>query len=324
VAGDSDVWLKKRLVESVGSQPVPRDRLIAEMTEAAVASSRAPGVTGGGSGSGGGGGNGSGSGPVMWEYLAVAVPWQRQIGPSCGLAALRMVRDFFVGNSGGDRAGGVAGADSRSGVHKQPSLLQAARDAGCSTDGEVFDAAALQKLAETVCGLRCEMRSFAATTPTDIVSVLSNGGCFIVPYDAHPGTRLPSHNGGRSAHYGVIIGAMFPSRRGDSERPSAVDTATSEASGDTVGTAESSSAEGDAPQDAEVALTEHRGGRVPSSSDDVLAVVLHSMSHRLCIAPLSAFAASNAQLASVDESRFTTVDVNLADRLVACVGLADE
>jgi hypothetical protein len=30
-----------------------------------------------------------------WEYSLLQVPWQRQIGPSCGLAALRMVRDFF-------------------------------------------------------------------------------------------------------------------------------------------------------------------------------------------------------------------------------------
>ena len=325
VAGEGDVWLKKRLVESVGSQPVPRDRLVAEMTDAAVVASRAVKRLSRNGPAGEEDGEGS-SGAVQWEYVAVAVPWQKQIGPSCGLAALRMVRDYFVdAHSRDDDIGGASGqahAASTATAHKQPSLLQAARDAGCSTDGEVFDAAALRKLAETVCGLRCEMRSLAATTPDDLVQVLSSGGCFIVPYDSHPGTRLPSLNEGRNAHYGVIMGVLFASAD-DSDRVD-VDSTAMHTNEDTPSGAVNPD---DGIQGVEagtkVSLCEYKGGAVPTRSDEVLVVVLHSMSQRLCIAPLTEFVASNAQLTSVDDSRFASATLNLADRLVACTGLAE-
>jgi hypothetical protein len=75
-----------------------------------------------------------------------------------------------------------------------------------------------QTLAEEVCGLRCDVWRASTTTATDIMGVLGAGGCIVVPYDSHPGTRMPSLNGGRSAHYGVIVGVMVPaSTEGESD-----------------------------------------------------------------------------------------------------------
>lgn len=176
---------------------------------------------------------------------------------------------------------------------KMPSLLQVAQEKGYSTDGEVFVAADLQSLAETVCGLRCEMRSFASVTSNDVVAVLLDGGCLIVPYDSHPGTRLPSLNRGRSAHYGVVVGAMLadpePAQPGQPRlRPIPPDVAMK-----AEGVADSAT----------------------------LLVVQHSMSQRLCIARLADFAASNAQLEIADDSRFSETRFDLSDRLIVCHGL---
>jgi hypothetical protein len=86
-ATDDDVWLKKRLVESVESHLATIDQLIAEMegsvdaTFLRIASEAEKGS--------------SEESVRFLEYRILQMPWQRQIGPSCGLAALRMVRDYF-------------------------------------------------------------------------------------------------------------------------------------------------------------------------------------------------------------------------------------
>ena len=51
----------------------------------------------------------------------VNVPWQRQIGPSCGLAALRMVRDYFFAALEGEAASKLA---------QMPSLMREAKERG--------------------------------------------------------------------------------------------------------------------------------------------------------------------------------------------------
>jgi hypothetical protein len=118
----ADVWLRKRLIESIVSRHIPLEERLIEIRDKIA-----------------------GHTPVIqWFYTLQEVPWQQQVGPSCGLAALRMVRDFFRPHG------------------QMPSLLSEARENGYSRDGEMFDANHLQLLAENICGLKCEMASFAS------------------------------------------------------------------------------------------------------------------------------------------------------------------
>ena len=78
VAGAADVWLRKRLVESVGSVMPSKEEQEAQLQEALASMGVSP------------------SEQQQWRWTVQPVPWQRQIGPSCGLAALRMVRDHYM------------------------------------------------------------------------------------------------------------------------------------------------------------------------------------------------------------------------------------
>jgi hypothetical protein len=51
--------------------------------------------------------------------------------------------------------------------------------------------------------------SFTATTPTSVIKHVTAGQLFVVPYDSHPGSKLPVTLHGNSAHYGVAIGVCF-------------------------------------------------------------------------------------------------------------------
>lgn len=113
MAAADDVWLRKRLVEELPSRSVSMDVLTEQMRSAVVGAAAVPGSTS----------------ATAWRYQVVLVPWQRQIGPSCGLAALRMARDHFVNAFGGvDVMGG--GGDGSGDTPQMPSLLREAQERG--------------------------------------------------------------------------------------------------------------------------------------------------------------------------------------------------
>lgn len=116
-------------------------------------------------------------------------PWRRQIGPSCGLMAVRMVRDAFWHS---DEAA--------------PSLLAAAIERGITSDGEVFDVSDLQSLAHDECGLDGDV---VDASPLEAWKSLINGHLCVLPYDAESGTALPTLLGGARSHYGVVVGACW-------------------------------------------------------------------------------------------------------------------
>jgi GNAT superfamily N-acetyltransferase len=175
---EEDVWLRKRLVESVGSIDLPLSERLTEMEEAISKYSETDTEL---------------PKDCQWQYQLVRIPWQQQLGPSCGLAALRMLRDHYHTS------------DSK----QMPSLLVEAQEKGYSEDGEVFDANNLQKLSDSVCGLDCEMRLLSDTTVDDIHKLLAAGSVAIIPYDSNPGSRLPGLLSGRSSHYGIIVGLVL-------------------------------------------------------------------------------------------------------------------
>jgi hypothetical protein len=168
-----DVWLRKRLVESVGSKSIGLSTRMKEMKEFIQETS-----------------NTSSEEAVCWRYILQSMPWQAQIGPSCGLSALRMVRDFYRHSE------------------QMPSLLSEALDRGYTQDGEMFNIYHLKDLAESVCGIHCSIESAAEYKASQALRTLAEGSLIIFPYDTSPRDKLPCHRGGHSAHYGILVGLL--------------------------------------------------------------------------------------------------------------------
>lgn len=173
---ENDIWLRKRLVEHVSSIIISFESRIDELYAAIQPLTQY----------------------VRWEYFLHSIPWQQQLGPSCGLAALRMLRDFYCR------------LDPKSDT--EPSLLEEAQAKKYSFDGEVFDARNMVQLAR-FCGLTAELRSFRKLAPSDFISLLKQGAAFILPYDSQAFTRRPWKNDGKSAHYGIIVGLLLGCQR---------------------------------------------------------------------------------------------------------------
>jgi hypothetical protein len=292
-ATTDDVWLRKRLVEHVGSIQISLEQRLDELLTF-VSQQR----------------NQQSTRPIPtmeleWRYQLVQVPWQSQIGPSCGLAALRMVRDYLHESSL------LKNNPQQPANNNMPSLLTAARTLGYSDDGEIFNANHLLDLAETVCGLNVNMCHLSSLTAIDISSTLSKGGVWIVPYDSNARTRLPTTLDGNSAHYGIIVGlvAGFPIHQQDDTVPRDVDSAYHN---------ESNSAPGNSPR---LHLLEDPSSLVAAAAQ-VYLCVQHSLSQRFSIASLEDFWKSNLQLVSVDKYKNGRLD--LRDRIIECRGVLQE
>jgi hypothetical protein len=245
-----DVWLRKRLVEHVGSIHVPLEERLEELKEAIS------------------------SHPSRrdWYYRLLSLPWQAQIGPSCGLAALRMVREYFW-------------TDSNSPEQQLPSLLGEAQERGYTNDGEIFNANHLQDLADTICGIECDMLTTLELTPKAMDKILSTGGVLILPYDSNARTRLPTQLLGQSAHYGVIVGLLIG--------------------------LDSSGGKG-------LELNILEDSAIVGNATTIYLLVQHSLSSKLSIASWSDFMESNQQLVSVDEGKFGQKNLDLRDRIIVC------
>eukprot|EP00934_Nitzschia_sp_Nitz4_P007319 Nitzschia sp. Nitz4//scaffold77_size91520//47120//48853//NITZ4_004892-RA/size91520-augustus-gene-0.61-mRNA-1//1//CDS//3329557997//7309//frame0 len=277
----TDVWLRKRLVEQVGSQLFPMDQRLEEISEfLADAYHGGPSL----------------HGYPTWKYFLASVAWQGQIGPSCGLAALRMVREYFQ--------------TSHDDSTQLPSLLGEAQERGYTMDGELFDISHLLDLAQGVCGLDCEVISDQGSKGTleTLVGVLRRGGVAILPYDSAPGTKLPVCLSGQRAHYGIIVGILVGSEGPSSSSPS-------------------TSSSRETPEDQEFRIEamskeDDWGALLHESTSEVYLLVQHGLSSRICIARYETFRSSNLQLTTVDEVRFGEQSgLNLCGRTLLCHGL---
>eukprot|EP01060_Flectonema_neradi_P029564 TRINITY_DN410_c1_g2_i1.p1 TRINITY_DN410_c1_g2~~TRINITY_DN410_c1_g2_i1.p1 ORF type:complete len:424 (+),score=55.74 TRINITY_DN410_c1_g2_i1:2039-3310(+) len=168
--GDNVVWMRKRLVQEMPSQ-TRSDEELHTLIEASCK-------------------------PIMqlkqrFTYYCNNVPWQKQVGPSCGLAALRMVKEFHKQN-----------------LPQTKSLLDTAVERKYSTDGEIFNIDDLKQLAVDV--LQFEDCSIIDTSTEDIVSffqtIINSGKLIVLPYDREPGTSLPTLYQGVYSHYCVLFG----------------------------------------------------------------------------------------------------------------------
>lgn len=265
-AGSDDVWLRKRLIEETEAEALPRDAHLDNVRATITVS----------------------SGPTeqSWFYCLRDIPWQRQVGPSCGLAALRMVRDAFL-------------RENRMHEIKSASLLSAALKRGITKDGEIFNIDDLASLAKDVCGLQGNVLRMEEATMHDLLALVFNGRLIVLPYDSDRGSKLPSLEGGHCAHYGVIVGACWPG----------------------VSVVGSGADDGHA-----VKLVECQAlaaAELSSATEDrCMLLVQHSMSKRLAVAPLSQFRASNGQLATADDTKFQIDGINLTGQIIVFKSIA--
>ena len=279
-AGDDDtapdIWLRKRLVEHVGSRQLPLSERLVELKEF-IANHDVE--------------------TMCWRYFLLSVPWQAQVGPSCGLAALRMVYEYNLLDHGSKSNSSNGKNPDIDHQIQRPSLLGEAQERGYTQDGEVFNANHLLTLAKDVCGLFGEISSPKTVSPQQICQTLLEGGVFVLPYDSNPRTRLPAFLSGKHAHYGIIVGILV-GRKFDAKFDAIV-------------------SRNDPMLEPLDDITEFGSWE----DESVYALVQHSLSPKLSIAPWSEFVSSNQQLDRVDDKKFQVLDMDLKDRIILLRGL---
>lgn len=249
-----EVWLRRRLREELSSEAVSRAQ---RMDELRTALTQMP------------------SRASQWHYRLQDVPWQRQVGPSCALAAVRMVRDAFLQRELGQE------------VRCHGSLLAAALERGVTSDGEIYDLSDLLKLSQDICGLQGSVIELQDLLVADLASLLEQGRLMLLPYDAEPSTKQPASLQGLHAHCGIVVAVCWVCR----------DAGVNELTQDLI-----------------VSLEHAAQGELPQSDEDVILAVQHSASKRLAVAPLSAWRSSNGQLDAYDRATFKVKDLNLSGK----------
>ena len=226
------------------------------------------------------------------------VPWQMQIGPTCGLTAIRMILDFFHKPD--------AGQGGEGSIIFGQSLLAIARERGYTNDGEMFDANHLSDLMKhqlLACGtsnilwnraataygsmdtILVQTKELSSLSPEEMDCILRKRGLWILPYDSNPRTKLPGKFQGKHAHWGIVVGILY--------------------SWETTNT----TAKG-------VNIEEN-----PAISSDcqVNLIVQHSLSSKWAIAPIEKWFDSNNQLVSVNEDKFVVGNeqkLNLKNKII--------
>ncbi len=138
------------------------------------------------------------------------VPGRVQDGPTCGLYALGMVMDFFDKQAAKNQNPAVQWNDlsrANSGTRTPDSqryLLEEAKKAGYTTQGEMFYASKLGELAQKF-GYRATEKT--DVTLADIQGSLDRGHPALVAFDVDNAGN-PGLYGGKRAHWAVVEGAF--------------------------------------------------------------------------------------------------------------------
>ena len=285
VVREDSTWMRKRLLEQCASAPLTREEILASSAQALQAR----------------------SGKTGWAARLAEVRWERQVGPCCGLVALRMARSAL--RRGGEAplsdAQSPAGwaielsLRGRAGVSADASLLAEATARGFSSDGEVFDISQLAELSADVCGLHAwvvstRLGKAGSAEPAEtqaaeaaeaepgggalglaLAQWIGDGGLAVVPYDHHEADHTPVARGGGAAHYALLVGYAAP----HAEAPAA----------------EVIDADGKAEEDGSC--------RRPDPADEELVLIgVHGLSRAPLLATAAELRASNEQLRAMKPS----------------------
>ena len=176
---DGDVWMRRRMLDRCadGAADVPAAALAAALGGGAVAA----GVS--------------------------AFPWERQVGPSCGCAAVTMAAAALAAAAAPEIAG-VGFEAAPADAAPQAGALAAALALG-STDGELFDARDLARVAAAR-GLRGAVAAAATADAwrAAIAASLAAGAVVAFAYDRGEASDgyAPVKRRGHRAHYAVAVG----------------------------------------------------------------------------------------------------------------------
>ena len=219
----------------------------------------------------------------VWSARIARVAIAAQVGPTCGLAALRMARSHATAR--GECTAGGAGAAACQGAL---SLLAVARARGYSVDGEVFDVGHLCDLARGVCGLDAAVVAWPA--PRQLVAAFEAGHVFVVPYDRGEAEHgAPACRGGTRAHYALLVGCAS---RCSSDSDGG-------GSGGSSSSSSSSTDEGSPTAPLMVLSTAPLASEGTITDADIIIVGQHGMSSHPVAATFDAWRTSNAQLTAV-------------------------
>ncbi len=302
---EDDVWLRKRLVDHVESNTVSEqdrrnelEKFVASTSNTKIVSTEASTNTIVAE---------QEDSNCCYQYCwNPNVPWQMQIGPTCGLTAIRMIRDYYY------QPNSEQAEEAQNDLAAKPSsLLAEARDRGFTDDGEMFDADQLRDLTEDQLRtstarissltnmdadsrpLGCfevETRETSSLTVEEIDYTIRNGGLWILPYDSNPRTKLPSKFRGIHAHWGVLVGLLYART---TVPQSALDNRED--------------------------LDMPKSDEISSIGNSVHLIIQHSLSSNWAIAPMEDWLDSNCQLISINEEKFALGNekcLNLSNKII--------
>ena len=295
---EEDVWLRKRLVDHVASIRISEKDRRNEINQFVAATSTA----------------GTVSNEVSTNTIVVEkdnlkyryhyiwnpnVPWQMQIGPTCGLTAIRMIVEAYFPINTKQREEYQEGL-----IFESSSILEDARNLGYTEDGEMFDTNNLRdlmrdQLLKAARSSPCDdfivqTREVSSLTLDDIKATLQSRGLWILPYDSNPRTKLPGNFLGNHSHWGIVVGILYQSAR------------TTATQSTTSANTSVSMAVDNSTLDAKVNRVKDNKGfstSNPSKSEAHL-IVQHSLSSKWAIAPMQEWIDSNRQLITVNKDKF--------------------
>ena len=317
VRADS-TWFRKRLLElHPASKPLTPEAFLASAHDALRHAGEAPNDDDASSTAG------DADTTSGWS-VAMPTPftWERQIGPCCGLAALRMARSALhpgcaaatttlpprSAESWAKRMGGNVElrVDANADVAADASVLTAAIERGFSSDGEVFDIHDLATLAADVCGMVAEVIDLgsvaaAASSATRVATSceVSTGVVNVADADADAATQAVAEEEERRRHeaFGAALGewlaqgglAVMPYDKGGADHLPVLNGGAEAHYLLVVGVATRGRSDGGTS----VAMT-------PAASDGThMLVCTHGLSKRPLVVSPDALLASNAQLMSM-------------------------
>lgn len=137
------------------------------------------------------------------KYFYHPIPWLRQVGPSCGLAALDMVHRYYRQQNKLPTSLNQIYIDD---------LLEYATQRGYSSDGEVFDIDYLIDISDhsypaaTIRGEVIDVSAMDRAVLAQYVTSILTNHLIIMAYDRDDLGSMPCRKLGAKAHYIVIVG----------------------------------------------------------------------------------------------------------------------